>query len=398
MSIPTDDGLIWRSEWEGPGEGAFSIGAKAALVNSVPFNRLKNWVQDRNYSNDDLGWPVARSFLASKRFRFCYACLTTGYHAAIFQLWGLPTCPIHNKPLQDRCRHCSHPTPLFELRDRFYTKPVLSPTLSCPHCLVPFAGSEQGLDPRNWSTPLGIESLEDLLSDYSWLNSPDFMSGLENLKRWQLAEFFGEDAQDEATGKRLFSVYSYIFGQNSEPDPRSLVLGPFGDGCPSSVGAGLSVKDSPTQLEVGACEDLDRYKALVTVPSHGVPVPLSSTVPYMAHAATLWKRQYPWSPFPTSGDFLLTNDYGPYIKLLNSAGHRAHDAAWVAARRIARQWNDQLAALEAANSDSLKAASLLATTAEWTPRLGKWRKAKYSPVLVTCKDTYNGPHTFLSVP
>ncbi|WP_124606208.1 MULTISPECIES: hypothetical protein [unclassified Burkholderia] len=49
-----------------------------------------------------------RTALAVARPRLCLACLSAGYHAALFSVGLLETCPIHGLPLVDCC-HCGAP-------------------------------------------------------------------------------------------------------------------------------------------------------------------------------------------------------------------------------------------------------------------------------------------------
>ncbi|MBR8165368.1 hypothetical protein LGN16_31045 [Burkholderia vietnamiensis] len=93
--------------------------------------------------------------LVVPRPRLCLACLAAGYHAALFSIALLDTCPIHGMPLVDRC-HCGAPFParLRSLTDygtagscrcgrlHFFThdtcrQPVLTPAAT--RCLDPVA-------------------------------------------------------------------------------------------------------------------------------------------------------------------------------------------------------------------------------------------------------------------
>lgn len=48
--------------------------------------------------------------LVAPGFRVCLACLDEGYHSALFSLRLLQDCPIHNRPLLERC-HCGRAFP-----------------------------------------------------------------------------------------------------------------------------------------------------------------------------------------------------------------------------------------------------------------------------------------------
>jgi hypothetical protein len=49
--------------------------------------------------------PRLQAALVVPRPRLCFACLAAGYHAALFSVSLLETCPIHGTPLVERC-HC----------------------------------------------------------------------------------------------------------------------------------------------------------------------------------------------------------------------------------------------------------------------------------------------------
>lgn len=49
--------------------------------------------------------PWLQAALVVPRLRLCFACLAEGYHAALFSVSLLDTCPIHGTPLVERC-HC----------------------------------------------------------------------------------------------------------------------------------------------------------------------------------------------------------------------------------------------------------------------------------------------------
>ncbi len=48
--------------------------------------------------------------LVAQGFRVCLTCLDEGYHSALFSLRLLQDCPIHNRPLLERC-HCGRAFP-----------------------------------------------------------------------------------------------------------------------------------------------------------------------------------------------------------------------------------------------------------------------------------------------
>ncbi|USS44328.1 hypothetical protein [Burkholderia glumae] len=56
---------------------------------------------------DQLPSPL-RAALVQARPRLCLACLTAGYHCALFSVDLLRTCPLHGSPLVDRC-YCGAP-------------------------------------------------------------------------------------------------------------------------------------------------------------------------------------------------------------------------------------------------------------------------------------------------
>lgn len=54
--------------------------------------------------------PLWMRPLVAPGFRVCLACLHEGYHSALFSLRLLQDCPIHNRPLLERC-HCGRAFP-----------------------------------------------------------------------------------------------------------------------------------------------------------------------------------------------------------------------------------------------------------------------------------------------
>lgn len=43
---------------------------------------------------------------AEDRLRYCPICMQQGFHCAVFQMRWVERCPIHDVPLEDRCRYC----------------------------------------------------------------------------------------------------------------------------------------------------------------------------------------------------------------------------------------------------------------------------------------------------
>ena len=46
-------------------------------------------------------WPKLRG--SADALRYCYSCLSEGFHSALFQIEGLLKCPRHSETLRDRC-------------------------------------------------------------------------------------------------------------------------------------------------------------------------------------------------------------------------------------------------------------------------------------------------------
>lgn len=80
---------------------------------------------------DSLNWtPVT-----SQQFRFCPACLLSGYHARYFQIAALAVCPIHQIRLRDTCPVCFTPTPFYGI-----CRELLNTPYCCWRCGVYYAG------------------------------------------------------------------------------------------------------------------------------------------------------------------------------------------------------------------------------------------------------------------
>lgn len=69
--------------------------------------------------------------LTSANLRWCPACMTEGFHAALFQFSPITRCPTHNAPLIQACPHCGKTIPY-----RLDPAAVATP-LGCPTCMSP---------------------------------------------------------------------------------------------------------------------------------------------------------------------------------------------------------------------------------------------------------------------
>lgn len=398
MTIPTIDGWLWSTEWEAPEESAYTVGAKLAQINSVRFSQVRDWVYDRNKTNQVLGWEKLRSILASERFRFCEECLATGYHASIFQLWHVRQCPTHYAPLRTKCVHCSTPTPLFELRDRPRTS-VLTPSLVCPHCAKPYGRVSAPLDIGTWRAPDGVERMTYLVSHCSWLQSPYQHLALLNFGVWGAVNPDPSEAQAEARGQKLYDYLHSMFGATSAffvgtrygpIDRKSLHV--------SRASIHLEPK-TPTHEKVDSIESLDNYAEYTVTPSHGCKVPISSKVPYLIHAAEIWRTQHPChlAGMRKISAYILKPSQ-PMAQTPFAHLWQVHAASWDACLQLAKLWHLQLSKLEEESAEPARDAALMAIRPEWSSRLGKWMESKYSPVLLTEIESFGDRRVYIGVP
>lgn len=366
-SIPYFKGLVWRSAWEAPSEGVFSIAAKVAYANELKFATVCDWVFSTNETTALLGSEVVRPILCSDRVRYCRKCMASCYHAWLFQLWYFDTCPIHDQPLRTTCESCLAPTSQFPYSRRTKT----SVDLRCPRCTEPYGLGRSGLSPAGWGQIDGVEKITAAAANLQWLSRAiPITARLINGDQWAPAGTVArkDQAEEALRGKALFQILEALYG----PDQgrRYLDIGLFHE---SVGGAPVRALSSPPPSETGdlalrlkAELGIENFGGAIVKPSFGGTVPVSSKIPPWVHAVSLWRLQH--EGFPESPTLLDL-----------SAGR--FQADWLAASMIAMSWHRTLVEIEVSSDQPVRTAALLSTEEHWTRCLGRWVDRNFSPVL-----------------
>lgn len=365
--IPSSQGLVWRSAWEVPCEGPFSLAAKVACANELQFADVRDWVFAMNQSTAFLGNDTVRPVLCSSRVRYCRMCMDRGYHSWLFQLWQIDNCPIHDQPLHASCQACDAPTTLFPFDKR--TKAAVD--LRCPRCTEPYGKSKAGLSPAGWGTVDGIEKIVAACDELMWIyRAIPFTARLLNRDQWAPTASIAQGDEDEEfrRGKALFWVLHKLYGPgDGEHRPTVGLFHERVEGPPDSSSAQRpepETGDLAARLDSGIT--IDDFSDATVRPSFGAPVPVSSKVPAWVHALSLWQRQHKGYPVNPSRAGISDIRY---------------QADWLAASKIACEWREALLRLEAESAHPQRSAALLSTDERWYRRLGRWSDRAYSPVL-----------------
>lgn len=368
--IPSSQGLVWRSAWEVPCEGPFSLAAKVACANELQFADVRDWVFARNQTTALLGNGTIRPILCSSRVRYCRTCMTSGYHPSLFQFWHIENCPIHDQPLRINCASCLAPTTLFPFDRQIKT----SVDLRCPRCTEPYGLGRSGLSLAGWGVIDGTEKITEAYAGLKWINDAvPFTTRLLNRDQWgPTSSVARKDEEEEVQrGKALFWVLERVYGPGQ--GDRILPVGLFHERSEGSSGSpsisGISPETGDLAVRLNAGMTLDDFGDAVVRPNFGAPIPVLSKVPAWVHAVSLWRLQHTEQPSPS-----------------DVAGSRCQ-ADWLAASRIAVEWHNALVRLEALKDHPVGAAALLSTDERWCMRLGRWANRGYSPVLHIADDT-----------
>lgn len=365
LQIPSSQGMVWRSEWEVPEEGTFSLAAKVTSVNELKFSTAREWIFAKNKTSSLLGHDPIRTVLCSTKVRYCRRCMTYGYHSWLYQLWSIERCPAHDELLRTTCEKCMAPMPLYPYNERTSTEPALR----CHRCTEPYGLSTNGLFSAGWRGPEWLTIIMYRAWELRWLGKHVTDSvKLANQKRWSpTAHMHLGEEEDILRGQAVFWMLEAMYGESSKP-----------------IGLGSSSRFDPLNrlqaihvATLARCTlgDLDeRLKSKVTLshfrqktvtPSFGVAVPVSSKVPAWVHAVNLWRKQYEGVP----------------IYLLGGVPTDHRDAIWAAACLIASEWHKSILQLEARSDEPARQAALLATEERWSRRLGKWETRDFTPFL-----------------
>jgi len=366
-SIPSSEGLVWRSAWEVPCEGTFSLAAKVACANELQFADVRDWVFGKNQSSPLLGNDTVRPVLCSDRVRYCRICMDRGYHPWLFQLWHIDQCPIHDQPLHTSCQTCDAPTTLFPF-DRVTKTSV---HLRCSRCTAPYGKGKTGLSPAGWGAVEGVEKILAACDDMTWIcHAIPFTARLLNLGQWAPtgSVAHGDEEERIELGKALFWVLHKLYGPNKETDvPPVEIFHEWDDGHPENLSVHRpepGTGDLATRLNSDVT--IENFSDATVRPSFGGPVPVSSRVPAWVHAVSLWQRQHEGIP---------ANPTRAAIRGIR------YQADWLAASKIACEWHEALLRFEKENAKPERSAALLSTDERWSRRLGRWSDRSYSPVL-----------------
>lgn len=160
--------FTWNPQWNHPYESLYSLLRKFALANvstvrelqrtfsvGIKREKLQNWsngdrdlygfgalnplalAQAFRMSAEAMHTTVAISYLrgqetkalTSLQWRICPACITEGFHATLYQLAFVATCPYHKVSLITSCPDCNAQLPLYLL-----TKESFTSTFGCHGC------------------------------------------------------------------------------------------------------------------------------------------------------------------------------------------------------------------------------------------------------------------------
>jgi len=419
MSIPTLGKAIWRSEWEVPGESAYSLKAKFMQANGVTPSQLSRILRTSAVNSVDIAnrrainnlavqfGPVAtrikgrdcgpdlsmgHAYVCQEQLRYCGACMATGFHAAIAQRRYLSHCPIHDEPLHTTCLNCGAGTP-------FYSRVVRSapPSFHCASCNAPFGG--KGPVDGNlaaWRRPTSLSKLTEFVGalEKAWKKYHSFNS--QWWGRTLPPAMDTDDGCEDAVFKALQILESIPGAVPASAANDVTVLGPV------TVAFNRS-RDwfGPDEYQellgsLPATEEESRYWDSFCCASFGTYVPIDASVPIDFHAKLLWRWQFekldlrylfPGRPQPDSPLLELVG-HGPwthyYLADCQPFWEAFGAAVWVAARRIAEHWHEFLLSVGRIAPSSHVMPRQLFENPGWLSRLGNWRKRGFFPVGILC--------------
>lgn len=418
MTISSLSGLIWRSQWNAPGEGPYSIVAKLLHANFLPPRYLKDVIRWRSPEGHSLLFPrplqssnervaslgrmlqdSSLSMLArymhgelagDQALRYCRTCMSTGFQAAIAQIDGLDVCPIHMEPHLSSCVRCGSRTPPYYLgnNDRL-------PGFSCRKCSAPFGNS--GLIERRpdaWRPPEHLYRLDPI---HQWLKKIEdyWCISWPSVSAWETTQFL-EEGEEKHRRRAVFNVLSML-----APDPNlsSSTLAPnveiFG---PIALASDqplehLTSMVHPDTRQLLPRNELSKHRRNLRMPSFGVAVPDDPIVPPSVHATLIWCAQFELDAETLDGqgiptgliadvipDLLNTHPRMPSGELVKtSITQSALAATWSAANRIAIEWHRLLIDLRRETATPFEVGWRTACNL-WIRRLGCWRNYGYFPV------------------
>lgn len=437
MAIPSLNGLIWRSKWNAPGEGPYSIVAKLLHANSLPPRYLRDVIRWRHPEGHSLLFPTplqsSNERIASlgrllqessistfarymhgelagdEALRYCRTCIGTGFQAAIAQIDGLDDCPIHKEPHLSRCIRCGAKTPPYYLGDgdRF-------PRFYCGKCGAPFGDDaliERRLDA--WRPPEQLDRL-DLI--HQWLRKIDdyWCFSWPSVSKWDTTRFL-EEGEEEHRRRAVFAVLGTLAPDPNLPSPK---LGPnveiFGPYPLTNNQASEHFMPLSSQAfrQLLSETKLDQYRRNLRTPSFGIAVPDDPIVPPSIHAALIWRAQFKrnaevldWNTFSMKSIADVVPDLMDPRQTITSRtlfSERIKQgvlaATWCAANRIATEWHHLLINLRDICTIPFDEGWLTACT-RWNGRLGCWRDYGYFPVgkIITRDPTSGNANLYLVV-
>lgn len=425
MAIPSLNGLIWRSQWNAPGEGPYSIMAKLIHANGVPPNYFKDVIRWRHPEGASLLFPklqrltneriasfgrllndssIARlarymhgEVAGDQALRYCRTCMATGFQAAIAQIDGLDVCPIHKEPHLNSCVRCGTRTPPYYLGngDRL-------PRFSCWKCGAPF-GNGASIDrrPDAWHPPEHLDRLEFI---HQWLKKIDdyWHISWPSLTGWDTTKLL-DDEYGENRRRTIFGVIIHFVPAPNVPSPTiDLNLQIFG---PYRLTEDLQSKylEMPnyhfSELALESSK-IDGYRQYFRTPSFGIPVPDDPVVPPAIHAAIIWTaqaKQFAQIQHDNAATLGLkwdkTHSHQTFFgEAKNSELVRQGflAATWCAALRIATEWHQLLIDLRKSKPSDFDDNWRIACD-RWSSRLGSWIKNVFFPVgEVITRDSITG--------
>lgn len=430
--IPSSGGIVWCSRWNVIGEGPYSLAAKMLNANNLKtryFRGVIRWgrtigaslldprpIESESELAAKLGRMLHQASLAARiphlykeladdrELRYCPKCMSTGFQAAIAQIQGIDHCPIHGEPHRNACMRCGSKTPPYFLEDNSWL-----PGFSCRVCGAPFGGDvliDRRLDV--WTPPEHLYRLDPILCWLERINDSKEIHWV-NVSEWSATRLSPDGANDP---KRyaVFGVLSSRLPEATAPesnlDQKPSVFGPYrlGSVTPSPCLTQPEYDDILRQLILPT--ELRQYRQHFLTPSFGVAVPVDPVVPPELHAHLIWRAQFErvsstYSQLYSRLEFcrdaiprLLNTARNPLNISVDNRALKAGvlRAAWLAALKIAIDWNRMLVSFRQQDLAQAHQQWLIAVD-RWANRLGCWRDRSYFPVgVIKVKDTATEEH------
>lgn len=305
---------MWSERWTCAGEGPYTLLAKLIEANQLRGSHLQKilpWRKTygqasllnpwdchpsnacptqwtRMLANSSLAHlaPTLYKHIGTVGFRYCRTCMASGFQAAVCQIAGIDTCPIHHEPLVSGCRNCGASTGLYKLSSE------CEPSLVCHRCRFALgtSSSNSRAGPGSWGPVADVSKLEHV---HEWLKRVEDRARIQwlNIDAWQ-----GGASTDRDRTRAVMEILLRVV------PPDSLIFWP---GHPVDVFGPYEVdlRERPSPLTLTEYGELAKeivppggiqdYADYFRTPSTTeVPIPLRLTVPPELHAKLIWRTQF----------------------------------------------------------------------------------------------------------